>query len=220
MMDRVIWAYGMEQGLDFTLFRPFNWIGAGLDSINTPKEGSSRVITQFLGQIVRGEPIKLVDGEMCIRDRGVTNGSDRVLTVSATSLGPNRTTNGQMCLRDVNFTPLPATEIRYDIGSTGPAKVTVNDVEGNKGKVLTGEEGCATVKITSSGQIPGGLPIDLNFTSDFVAAPIKVTIKSPGAGKMDGLFNCEFAFDRGTGTCKGTLRLTDDEGSPLSLIHI
>ena len=47
MMDRVIWAYGMEQGLDFTLFRPFNWIGAGLDSINTPKEGSSRVITNF-----------------------------------------------------------------------------------------------------------------------------------------------------------------------------
>jgi nucleoside-diphosphate-sugar epimerase len=62
MMDRVISAYGMEQGLDFTLFRPFNWIGAGLDSINTPKEGSSRVITQFLGQIARGEAIKLVDG--------------------------------------------------------------------------------------------------------------------------------------------------------------
>ncbi len=62
MMDRVIAAYGMEQGLDFTLFRPFNWIGAGLDSINTPKEGSSRVITQFLGQIARGEAIQLVDG--------------------------------------------------------------------------------------------------------------------------------------------------------------
>jgi nucleoside-diphosphate-sugar epimerase len=61
-MDRVIHAYGQEQGLDYTLFRPFNWIGAGLDSINTAKEGSSRVITQFLGHIVRGEPIKLVDG--------------------------------------------------------------------------------------------------------------------------------------------------------------
>ncbi len=60
-MDRVIWGYGME-GLNFTLFRPFNWIGAGLDSIHTPKEGSSRVITQFLGHIVRGENIKLVDG--------------------------------------------------------------------------------------------------------------------------------------------------------------
>ena len=62
LMDRVIHAYGMQQGLDYTLFRPFNWIGAGLDSINTAKEGSSRVITQFLGHIVRGEPIKLVDG--------------------------------------------------------------------------------------------------------------------------------------------------------------
>jgi nucleoside-diphosphate-sugar epimerase len=61
-MDRVIHAYGMQEGLDYTLFRPFNWIGSGLDSINTAKEGSSRVITQFLGHIVRGEPIKLVDG--------------------------------------------------------------------------------------------------------------------------------------------------------------
>jgi len=52
----------MQEGLDYTLFRPFNWIGAGLDSINTAKEGSSRVITQFLGHIVRGEAIKLVDG--------------------------------------------------------------------------------------------------------------------------------------------------------------
>jgi nucleoside-diphosphate-sugar epimerase len=62
LMDRVIWAYGTQEGLDFTLFRPFNWIGAGLDSIHTPKEGSSRVITQFFGHIVRGENIKLVDG--------------------------------------------------------------------------------------------------------------------------------------------------------------
>ena len=62
LMDRVIHAYGAHEGLDYTLFRPFNWIGAGLDSINTAKEGSSRVITQFLGHIVRGEAIKLVDG--------------------------------------------------------------------------------------------------------------------------------------------------------------
>ena len=62
LMDRVIWAYGSMGQLDFTLFRPFNWIGSGLDSIHTAKEGSSRVITQFFGHIVRGEPIKLVDG--------------------------------------------------------------------------------------------------------------------------------------------------------------
>src|SRR5262252_7224636 len=62
LMDRVIHAYGMQHDLDYTLFRPFNWIGAGLDNLNAPKEGSSRVITQFLGHIVRGETIKLVDG--------------------------------------------------------------------------------------------------------------------------------------------------------------
>jgi nucleoside-diphosphate-sugar epimerase len=62
LMDRVIHAYAQEQGLNYTLFRPFNWIGSGLDSIFETKEGSSRVVTQFLGQIVRGENIQLVDG--------------------------------------------------------------------------------------------------------------------------------------------------------------
>ena len=62
LLDRVIAAYGQQFGLQYTLFRPFNWIGSGLDSLHTPKEGSSRVVTQFLGHIARGEEIKLVDG--------------------------------------------------------------------------------------------------------------------------------------------------------------
>lgn len=62
LLDRVIAAYGQQEGLKYTLFRPFNWIGGGLDSIHTKKEGSSRVISQFFGHIVRGETIKLVDG--------------------------------------------------------------------------------------------------------------------------------------------------------------
>lgn len=62
LLDRVIAAYGQQYGLRYTLFRPFNWIGSGLDSLHTPKEGSSRVVTQFLGHIARGETIQLVDG--------------------------------------------------------------------------------------------------------------------------------------------------------------
>jgi len=62
LMDRVIFAYGQQHGLKFTLFRPFNWIGPRLDDIHAAKEGSSRVITQFLGQILRGENIQLVGG--------------------------------------------------------------------------------------------------------------------------------------------------------------
>lgn len=62
LLDRVIYAFGRAEGLRFTLFRPFNWIGPNLDNVDAPKEGSSRVLTQFLHNILYGEPIKLVDG--------------------------------------------------------------------------------------------------------------------------------------------------------------
>ncbi len=82
LLDRVIHAYGQQHGLDFTLFRPFNWIGPGLDSLHSTKEGSSRVITQFLGHIVRGEPIRLVDGgaqRRCFTD--IDDGIDALMQI-------------------------------------------------------------------------------------------------------------------------------------------
>jgi nucleoside-diphosphate-sugar epimerase len=82
LMDRVIYAYGSEGKLDYTLFRPFNWIGPGLDNLHAAKEGSSRVITQFLGHIVRGEPIKLVDGgaqKRCFT--GISDGIDALMKI-------------------------------------------------------------------------------------------------------------------------------------------
>ena len=64
LLDRVIWAYGFERGLRFTCFRPFNWIGPKLDELTSDpeKEGSSRVVTQFIGSLIKSEPICLVDG--------------------------------------------------------------------------------------------------------------------------------------------------------------
>jgi len=58
----VIWAYGRTEGLKFTLFRPFNWIGPRLDSLSSARIGSSRVITQLILNLVDGTPIQLVDG--------------------------------------------------------------------------------------------------------------------------------------------------------------
>ena len=63
MLDRVIWAYG-RRGLRFTLFRPFNWFGPNLDDPARAAAGSSRVVTQFLGHLMRGEPLHLVGGGM------------------------------------------------------------------------------------------------------------------------------------------------------------
>lgn len=62
MMDRVIWAYGAKGLLNFTLFRPFNWIGPRLDSLSGARIGSSRAITQLILNLVQGAPIQLIDG--------------------------------------------------------------------------------------------------------------------------------------------------------------
>jgi nucleoside-diphosphate-sugar epimerase len=80
LLDRVIHAYGLKNELDYTLFRPFNWIGSGLDNMHAAKEGSSRVITQFLGHIVRGEDLRLVDGGQQRRCfTGVSDGIDALM---------------------------------------------------------------------------------------------------------------------------------------------
>ncbi len=62
LLDRVIHAYGMQQQLSYTLFRPFNWIGPQQDNINLSKDGSSRVLTQFVSNIIAGKDLQLVDG--------------------------------------------------------------------------------------------------------------------------------------------------------------
>jgi UDP-4-amino-4-deoxy-L-arabinose formyltransferase/UDP-glucuronic acid dehydrogenase (UDP-4-keto-hexauronic acid decarboxylating) len=74
LLDRVIWAYG-KQGLRFTLFRPFNWLGPRLDTLEAARIGSSRAITQLILNLVEGTPLLLIDGgrqKRCFTD--VTEG--------------------------------------------------------------------------------------------------------------------------------------------------
>jgi nucleoside-diphosphate-sugar epimerase len=88
LLDRVIFAMGNHHGLRFTLFRPFNWVGPGLDSIHSEKEGSSRVVTQFLAHLLRGEPITLVDGgaqRRCFTD--ISDGIDALMRIIANENG-------------------------------------------------------------------------------------------------------------------------------------
>ena len=67
LMDRVIFAMGKHKGLSYSLFRPFNWYGPRLDNVFNPKPGGSRVLTQFIGNILRGEDINLVGGGLSQR---------------------------------------------------------------------------------------------------------------------------------------------------------
>ncbi len=82
LLDRVIYAYGVEENLDYTLIRPFNWIGPRLDNINEEKEGSTRVLTQFIGNIIRKRSIKLVNGgEQCRSFTFIEDGIDAMMTI-------------------------------------------------------------------------------------------------------------------------------------------
>lgn len=76
LLDRVIWAYGAKEGLKFTLFRPFNWIGPKLDSLKSARIGSSRAITQLILNILQGTPIQLIDGGL--QKRCFTDVSDGI----------------------------------------------------------------------------------------------------------------------------------------------
>jgi nucleoside-diphosphate-sugar epimerase len=94
LIDRVIWAYGSAGELDFTLFRPFNWVGPGLDNLHAAKEGSSRVVTQFLGHIARGEDIQLVDGGT--QRRSFTDIEDAIVALMRIVENPGGITSGKI----------------------------------------------------------------------------------------------------------------------------
>jgi len=62
LLDRVIFALDQKRSFRFTLFRPFNWVGPYLDSLESSSEGSSRLITQLLNDAIIRKEITLVDG--------------------------------------------------------------------------------------------------------------------------------------------------------------
>jgi len=63
LLERVIWACGRHRGLEFTIIRPFNVIGARMDFIpGVDGEGVPRVLASFIGALLRGEDLLLVDG--------------------------------------------------------------------------------------------------------------------------------------------------------------
>eukprot|EP00271_Cylindrocystis_brebissonii_P017116 TRINITY_DN4311_c0_g2_i1.p1 TRINITY_DN4311_c0_g2~~TRINITY_DN4311_c0_g2_i1.p1 ORF type:complete len:387 (-),score=69.42 TRINITY_DN4311_c0_g2_i1:28-1188(-) len=65
LIERLIWGEGAEHGLQFTIVRPFNWIGPRMDfipGVDGPSDGVPRVLACFSNNLMRGEPLKLVDG--------------------------------------------------------------------------------------------------------------------------------------------------------------
>ena len=93
LLDRVIWAYG-DKGLNFTLFRPFNWMGPRLDRLDSARIGSSRAITQLILNLVEGTPIRLFDGGE--QKRCFTDIADGIEALARIIDNDNDACNGQI----------------------------------------------------------------------------------------------------------------------------
>lgn len=65
LVERLIYAHGMENNLRFTIVRPYNWIGPRMDyipGIDGKDDGQPRVLASFMSALMRDEPIVLVNG--------------------------------------------------------------------------------------------------------------------------------------------------------------
>ena len=63
LLERVIWAHGEHGHLPFTIIRPFNTIGPRMDFLpGIDGDGIPRVLACFMNQLLRDEPLSLVNG--------------------------------------------------------------------------------------------------------------------------------------------------------------
>lgn len=63
MMERIVYAHHTTDGMPFTIVRPLNFFGPRMDYIpRGDGEAVPRVLACFMAALMRGEPMKLVDG--------------------------------------------------------------------------------------------------------------------------------------------------------------
>ena len=63
LLERAIYAYGVEHGLKCSIVRPFNFIGPRMDFIpGIDGEGIPRVLACFMDALIFNKPLFLVDG--------------------------------------------------------------------------------------------------------------------------------------------------------------
>lgn len=63
LLERMVHAHGLENGLKYTIVRPFNFVGPRMDYIvESTSEGTPRVFASFMSALLYDHEIHLVDG--------------------------------------------------------------------------------------------------------------------------------------------------------------
>lgn len=115
LLDRVIYAYGAHRGLQFTLFRPFNWIGPKQDEVFAQGAEHARVVSQFISNIVHQKDIILVNGGQ--QRRCFTYIDDGVEALMSIIENENNNANGRIFNIGNPFNNLSIAELAYKIKS-------------------------------------------------------------------------------------------------------
>jgi UDP-apiose/xylose synthase len=91
LLERAIYAHGIEHGLDYTIIRPFNFIGPRMDFLpGVDGEGVPRVLACFMDALLSQKPLKLVDGGKS--RRAFTDINDAVDAIMAILTEPQNAT--------------------------------------------------------------------------------------------------------------------------------
>jgi UDP-apiose/xylose synthase len=91
LLERAIYAHGVEHGLDYTIVRPFNFIGPRMDFLpGIDGDGVPRVLACFMDALLSQKPLKLVDGGR--NRRTFTDIADAVGAVMAILEQPQKST--------------------------------------------------------------------------------------------------------------------------------
>lgn len=94
LLERVMFAYGFERGLRYTLVRPFNFIGPRMDFIpGVDGEGTPRVLACFMEALLKHKPLRLVDGG---RNRRCFTSIEDAVDAMIAILGRPETASGQI----------------------------------------------------------------------------------------------------------------------------
>lgn len=62
LLERILHAYGLNDDLQYTIIRPFNFIGPRIDYLPSEQDGNPRVFSHFVESLKSGAPMKLVNG--------------------------------------------------------------------------------------------------------------------------------------------------------------
>ncbi|MEW6754181.1 MAG: NAD-dependent epimerase/dehydratase family protein [Candidatus Latescibacterota bacterium] len=88
LLERIIYAHGQQGSLDFTIVRPFNFVGPKIDYlVKSETMGGPRVFPHFLGALLQGGPLRLVDGGHA--HRSYTHISDAVRAIQLVTDRPD-----------------------------------------------------------------------------------------------------------------------------------